>query len=45
MIGAAVVGAGALIALLWLREPGRPNEAEVVSLDDRDSRELELEAA
>jgi hypothetical protein len=45
VLGAAAVGAGALIALLWLRNSGRPSEAEVVSLDDRDSRELELEAA
>jgi EmrB/QacA subfamily drug resistance transporter len=41
-IGAGAVGAGTLIALLWLRPPRR---AEEVPLPDRESLAFELEAA
>jgi EmrB/QacA subfamily drug resistance transporter len=45
MLGAAAVGAGALIALLWLRRPALPNEAEVAQPEQPESLDYELEAA
>jgi EmrB/QacA subfamily drug resistance transporter len=44
-LGAGAVGAGALIALMWLRRPATP-EAETIPLPERDRpAALELEAA
>ena len=44
-LGAGAVGAGALIALLSLRRPGSPAEAETIPLPERDRLALEPEAA
>jgi EmrB/QacA subfamily drug resistance transporter len=46
-IGAGAVAVGALITLLWLRPPARPDEvkADLSRFEDRDSVEFELEAA
>jgi EmrB/QacA subfamily drug resistance transporter len=42
-IGAGAVAAGALITLLWLRSPARPDE--VISLEEHEPAEFQLEAA
>jgi len=46
-IGAGAVAVGALITLLWLRPPARPDEvrADFGRVEERDSVQFELEAA
>jgi len=45
-IGAGAVAIGALITLLWLRTPARPDEVEApVRIEDREPVEFQLEAA
>jgi MFS family permease len=46
-IGAGAVAVGALVTLLWLRPPTRPDEvsAEVTRANDHEAIEFELEAA
>jgi EmrB/QacA subfamily drug resistance transporter len=46
-IGAGAVALGALVTLLWLRPPARPDEirADVTRFEDREGIEFELEAA
>jgi hypothetical protein len=46
-IGAGAVTVGALVTLLWLRPPTRPDEvsAEVTRANDHEAIEFELEAA
>jgi hypothetical protein len=42
-IGAGAVAIGALITLIWLRPPARPDE--VIRLEEREPAEFQLEAA
>ena len=44
-LAAGAVGAGALIALVWLRRPQTPAETEPIRLPERESVAIELEAA
>jgi len=46
LIGAGAVAVGALITLLWLRPPARPDEVEApVRIEDHEPVEFQLEAA
>ena len=45
-IGAGAVAIGALITLLWLRPPARPDEVEAtVRIEDHEALDFQLEAA
>ena len=46
-LGAGAVAVGALVTLLWLRPPARPDEvtADVTQIEEHDLAEFELEAA
>ncbi len=46
-IGAGAVAVGALVTLVWLRPPARPDEvtSDVTRIDDHESLDFELEAA